>query len=69
MAAYLSGGIPFSDRDYKKFTEGYNLASVIYASDKITEAIKRKYFNNNETMLIERTLLSILEGIYIWKKS
>ena len=69
MAAYLSGGKPFSDRDYKKFTEGYNLASVIYASDKITEAIKRKYFNNNETMLIERTLLSILEGRYIWKKS
>lgn len=69
MAAYLSGGKPFSERDYVTLVSGYNLSSVIYALDKIAEAKKRKYFNNNETMLIERTLLSILEGKYIWKKS
>ncbi len=68
MELYLLNGKPFATRNYEALTEGYNPSSVVYALDKTTEAIKRLSFYNNETMLIERLFLSILEGKYIWKK-
>jgi len=48
--------------------EGFNSASALYALEKVTDAKKRKYFNNNDTMLLERLLLFVLEGKYKWKK-
>ena len=47
---------------------GYNSPSALFALSKVSEAKKREYFNNNDIMLIERLLLSILEGKYKWKK-
>ncbi|MBO7187782.1 MAG: hypothetical protein J6V68_05250 [Clostridia bacterium] len=53
---------------YFKKTTGYNSPSALFALTKVSEAKKREYFNNNDIMLIERLLLSILEGKYKWKK-
>jgi DNA polymerase-3 subunit delta' len=70
MAVYFSDGKLFNAnlRAFFDTLTGFNRASCIYALDKITDSLKREFFNNNDTMLIERLLLSILEGKYKWKK-
>lgn len=48
--------------------QGFTLGSAVYALEKINEAYKRKKFNNNQTMLSEWLLFSILEGKHKWQK-
>ncbi|MBO5286166.1 MAG: hypothetical protein J6B16_04650 [Clostridia bacterium] len=70
LAVYYTGGKIFNGTLVGFFDtlNGFNRASCIYALDKITDSRKREFFNNNDTMLLERLLLSILEGKYKWKK-
>ena len=51
-----------------KDTSGFNEGSAVYALEKITEAMKRKKFNTNGTMLIEWLLFQLLEGKFKWRK-
>jgi hypothetical protein len=51
-----------------KELKGFNRASSIYALDRIKESKVKDFFNGNDTMMIERLLLQILEGKYKWKR-
>ncbi len=51
-----------------KSAEGYSTGSVIHALEKTGEAVKRKKFNANATMVLEWLLFQILEGKYKWQK-
>lgn len=70
MAVYYTDGKLFNEnlKDVFNKSSGFNRASALYALDKISEARRREFFNNNDTMLLEGLLLSILEGKYKWKK-
>ena len=48
--------------------EGFTLGALTFILEKINEARKRKKFNNNQTMLSEWLLFSILEGKHKWQK-
>ena len=48
--------------------QGYTRGAIIHALEKTEEAIKRKKFNANATMLLEWLLFQILEGKYKWQK-
>ena len=49
--------------------EGFTLGALVFILERINEAYKRKKFNNNQTMLSEWLLFSILEGKHKWQKS
>ena len=48
--------------------ENYSVGALIYALECVNEAVMRKKFNVNITMLTEWLLLKILEGKYKWQK-
>lgn len=51
-----------------KGAQGFTKGALTYALGKITEASKRKKFNNNPTMLLDWLLFAILEGKHKWQK-
>lgn len=51
-----------------KFASNFKLGSLIMVSEKLTEAEKRKKFNQSGQTLIEWLLFSVLEGKYKWQK-
>ena len=50
-----------------KSAEGFNLGAILYCLDKISEAQKRLK-SNQDSMIFEWLLFSILEGKYKWRK-
>ncbi len=59
-----------NDRAVYVMKNGVNFSTgaIINGLEKINEALERKKFNANSTMLIEWLLFQILEGKYKWQK-
>lgn len=51
-----------------KEASNFSTGAIIHALEKTVEALERKKFNANPTMLIEWLLFQILEGKYKWQK-
>lgn len=56
-----------NEKSLKKSTN-FNTGAILHALESVTEALKRKKFNMNDTMLVDWLLFQILEGKYKWQK-
>lgn len=63
----LSSGL--YEKEVLESAKGFTAPAIMEILEKITQAVKRKKFNNNQVMLVDWLLFAILEGKHKWQKS